>query len=60
MDDCFDFPLVVGSQGDHIAPVTLGNQVILKIGGHLGITEHALHAREQAIMLDTQIAADRA
>jgi hypothetical protein len=60
VDDGFKAPLEFGAQGQDVATVPLGDEVLLQEGGVLGIVGDALHPVEQAVVGDTQVASDYA
>ena len=53
----FDPPAGVGLDRDHVAAVPLGDQRFLQVGGDRLIVQQLLHAIQQPVMDDAQLAA---
>ncbi len=58
VDDGFDFAFEVGAEGDDVAAIAGGDEVVLQVGRDVGVVEHPLHPGEEAVMDDAEFAAD--
>ena len=58
VDDGFDFAFEVRAEGDDVTTITGGDEVVLEVGGDVGVAQHALHPGEQAVVDDAEFAAD--
>jgi len=55
MYDRFHPALELGSQGDDIAPVALGDNGFLQHGLRAAVADHAFQARKQTVMGDLDL-----
>ena len=55
-----DASLGVGPDGQHVAPVALGDDCFLQMGGDAFVVKHAFHLGEQAVVGNRNLAPDAA
>ncbi len=58
MDNGRNSALELGAQGEHIASITLSNQVVLQKGSDIRVVDHPLKFGKQAVMDNAHLGAD--